>query len=110
MTRRKRQAEKLKGKGSFYAFHGSAIGNWHSVVRNGLKNYSNTDKMSAGAALGPGIYFAINSGTSSGYMAPGLAWNNSTFGKGPLRCIALCESTYKYCRFLLLLLLIHFSH
>ncbi|KAL6051672.1 Poly [ADP-ribose] polymerase 6 [Balamuthia mandrillaris] len=48
-------AARKGGKGSFYAFHGSAIGNWHSIFRNGLRNYSNTDKMSAGAAYGPGM-------------------------------------------------------
>lgn len=54
---RKKRAENAKkkgGRGSFYAFHGSAIGNWHSIFRGGLRNYSNTDKMSCGAAYGPG--------------------------------------------------------
>lgn len=44
--------EKKKHLGSFYAFHGSAIGNWHCILRKGLKNYSNTEFMSAGAAAG----------------------------------------------------------
>ena len=28
--------------GSILAFHGSGVGNWHSILRTGLKNYSNT--------------------------------------------------------------------
>lgn len=32
------QANKRK-HGSMYAFHGSAGGNWHSILRMGLKNY-----------------------------------------------------------------------
>jgi poly [ADP-ribose] polymerase 6/8 len=50
---------KMRSKfGSFYAFHGSASGNWHSILREGLKILSGTSKMSAGAAYGNGIYTA----------------------------------------------------
>ena len=60
---------KLKKKnGSFYGFHGSRIGNWSNILRVGLKNYSGTSKMSAGAAYGNGVYFAKAMGTSLGYM------------------------------------------
>ena len=38
--------KKRKKFGSFYAFHGSNSGNWHCILRAGLKNYSNTNKMS----------------------------------------------------------------
>lgn len=49
--------QQLKKKhGSILAFHGSAFGNWHSILRIGLKNFSNTELMSTGAAYGPGIY------------------------------------------------------
>jgi len=90
---RKRRAEVAKrkgGRGSFYAFHGSAVGNWHCILRMGLKNYSNTDKMSAGAAYGPGIYLAGNASTSFSYMIPGACWNKSCFGQ-QIACIALTE-------------------
>jgi poly [ADP-ribose] polymerase 6/8 len=36
---------KRKKYGSFYAFHGSSSGNWHCILRSGLKNYSGTSKM-----------------------------------------------------------------
>lgn len=48
-------------------FHGSGINNWYSIVRNGLRNLSNTGMMTAGAAYGAGIYSAWDYGTASGY-------------------------------------------
>ena len=70
----------------------------------------NTDKMSAGAACGPGIYvrhcvivtfqnrpyahvqFAEHAATSAGYMVAGVGWEKSGISSGPLCCIAICES------------------
>lgn len=50
-----------------FLFHGSPRENWHSIIRNGLKNCSNTRLMTAGAAYGKGIYFADKSSFSHGY-------------------------------------------
>lgn len=36
----KRFIELESKKGSFRAFHGSAFGNWHSILRGGLRNLS----------------------------------------------------------------------
>lgn len=70
----------------------TAIGNWHSIFRNGLKNYSGTDKMSAGAAYGSGIYLASDANTSFGYMSAGAGWDKTLMGKSSsVACIALCE-------------------
>lgn len=81
---------KRKKYGSFYAFHGSSTGNWHCILRSGLKNYSGTNKMSAGQAYGPGIYLAKAMSTSLGYMRPSNKyWANSDLGS--LMCMALCE-------------------
>jgi len=77
----------------FFAWHGSGIFNWHSILRMGLKNYSNTKFMSAGAAYGAGIYTAENSGTSLGYCtrgSGGMSWKGSKFGAN-VCCMALCE-------------------
>lgn len=54
-------------KKPFFVFHGSHIGNWYSIMRNGLKNYSNTDMMVNGAAYGPGIYLANTIEMAYGY-------------------------------------------
>jgi hypothetical protein len=82
----------LKAKhGAFYAFHGSNFGNWHSILRTGLKNMSGTSLMSTGAAYGNGIYMAPDSATSFGYAKIGSGWENSIFKGSNLQCLALCE-------------------
>lgn len=45
-----------KYKKRWYLFHGSKSGNWHSILRNGIKNMSGTSFMGYGAALGAGVY------------------------------------------------------
>ena len=75
--------------GSFYAFHGSSIVNWHSILRNGLRNYSNTQYMSAGAAHGKGIYVHQNLDYSWAYSAP------LGSSKMNMACVALCEVSGK---------------
>lgn len=50
-----------------YLFHGSPFHNWHSIIRNGLKNYSGTNKMTTGAVWGPGIYFSDDLSVSFEY-------------------------------------------
>lgn len=68
-------------EGSFFAWHGSSLCNWHAILRSGLRCMSHTRYMSAGAALGAGVYFANNSG---------LSWKYASSGGG-MGCIALCE-------------------
>jgi poly [ADP-ribose] polymerase 6/8 len=73
---KEQQFQRLKQQHkSFHAFHGSGFGNWHSILRIGLRNYSNTPLMSAGAAFGPGIYLAPDSGTSLGYARTTGSWS-----------------------------------
>ena len=57
---------KTKTPSSLY-FHGSASKNFHSIIRNSLKNYSGTVNQVNGAAFGPGIYMGKNFMTSAGY-------------------------------------------
>lgn len=52
---------------SIYLFHGSAKESWHPIMRNGIKNLSNTKLMAHGAAFGPGIYLANSMLTAIGY-------------------------------------------
>jgi hypothetical protein len=56
-----------KYKQRWYLYHGSPLGNWHSIIRNGIKNMSNTKLMSAGAAHGPGVYLTNDLQTAAGY-------------------------------------------
>ncbi|RYO93187.1 hypothetical protein DL766_003333 [Monosporascus sp. MC13-8B] len=60
-----RQALKTvqKPQRSLLAWHGSALGNWHSIIRQGL-DYSVTEN---GRAFGDGVYFSRDFDTSLGY-------------------------------------------
>eukprot|EP01043_Picozoa_sp_COSAG02_P050805 COSAG02_NODE_5269_length_4483_cov_9.829332_1_plen_1006_part_00 len=62
-----------------YAFHGSPVCNWHSILRNGL----NFKKTSNGRAYGNGIYMATDSGVSMGYCARGHRAITSTSQNRP---------------------------
>ncbi|XP_041425351.1 protein mono-ADP-ribosyltransferase PARP8 [Xenopus laevis] len=110
-----RTAKKLFG--STFAFHGSHIENWHSILRNGLVVASNTRLQLHGAMYGNGIYLSPLSSISFGYSGmnkkqqkvsakddpPSSSKSSSTVQsqkKGQqsqflqsrnLKCIALCE-------------------
>ena len=89
----KQFANRKKKHGSFFAFHGSAIENWYSILRNGIRNLSNTHMMTAGAAYGAGVYCAENFNTSLGYCRFGVSspgtWPYSILqGKA---CMAIIE-------------------
>ncbi|XP_077203202.1 protein mono-ADP-ribosyltransferase PARP8 isoform X2 [Paroedura picta] len=103
--------------GSTFAFHGSHIENWHSILRNGLVVASNTRLQLHGAMFGSGIYLSPLSSISFGYSGmnkkqqkvsakdePASGSKNSGMlqsqKKGQqsqflqsrnLKCIALCE-------------------
>ncbi|XP_056138401.1 protein mono-ADP-ribosyltransferase PARP6-like [Lampris incognitus] len=62
-------AKKLYG--STFAFHGSHIENWHSILRNGLVNASYTKLQLHGAVYGKGIYLSPISSISFGYSEMG---------------------------------------
>ncbi|KAF3854977.1 hypothetical protein F7725_023032 [Dissostichus mawsoni] len=53
--------------GSTFAFHGSHIENWYSILRKGLINASYTKLQLHGAAYGKGIYLSPISSISFGY-------------------------------------------
>lgn len=88
--------------GSTFAFHGSSIENWHSIIRQGLLNASGTKLQVNGAAYGKGIYLSPYISTSMGYSRMGYGSQNVK-KKPPakdetrflrslnLTCIAICE-------------------
>ena len=82
--------------GSTYAFHGSSIENWHSIVRKGLLNASGTKYEMHGQVHGRGIYLSPVSSVSFGYTHSEIDDNSEMKSKGlvgktNLTCIALCE-------------------
>ncbi|OAX33300.1 hypothetical protein K503DRAFT_786591, partial [Rhizopogon vinicolor AM-OR11-026] len=65
---------------TLYAFHGSPVKNWHSIIRHGLWYKS----------IANGVYFAQDGMTSTGYAAAGTqVWENSA--TRPSACVALAE-------------------
>ncbi|XP_056243580.1 protein mono-ADP-ribosyltransferase PARP6-like isoform X1 [Seriola aureovittata] len=64
--------------GSTFAFHGSHIENWHSILRNGLVNASYTKLQLHGAAYGRGIYLSPISSISFGYSEMGKGQHQIT--------------------------------
>uniref|UniRef100_A0A8D2ITP3 Poly [ADP-ribose] polymerase n=1 Tax=Varanus komodoensis TaxID=61221 RepID=A0A8D2ITP3_VARKO len=100
--------------GSTFAFHGSHIENWHSILRNGLVVASNTRLQLHGAMFGSGIYLSPLSSISFGYsgdiykslytggitLPSNICFPLQSQKKGQqsqflqsrnLKCIALCE-------------------
>ncbi|KAL8562648.1 hypothetical protein ACOMHN_011220 [Nucella lapillus] len=98
------QAAKEK-HGSRFAFHGSDIGNWHSIIRQGLIVASGTKYQMHGAANGKGIYLSPVANVSAQYAKMGdgtyyLSPASQTVSQQPRKrflrgtnvtCIALCE-------------------
>ncbi|KAI8921387.1 hypothetical protein DFJ77DRAFT_161875 [Powellomyces hirtus] len=71
---------------SLWAFHGSPLCNWHSILRTGL----NTNKITHGRAYGHGIYHALDCATSTGYaVLGGNPWPHSKIGV--VQCMSLNE-------------------
>uniref|UniRef100_A0A8L0DLW2 Poly [ADP-ribose] polymerase n=1 Tax=Oncorhynchus mykiss TaxID=8022 RepID=A0A8L0DLW2_ONCMY len=62
--------------GSTFAFHGSHIENWHSILRNGLVVASNTRLQLHGAIYGSGIYISPMSSISFGYSGTQKTYRN----------------------------------
>lgn len=88
--RNKQQVMAMGRPGSVWSWHGSPIPNWHPITRIGLKNLSNTKYMRVGAALGPGIYTAVDSAVSAGSYCQAGSWPNSMWS-GHIKLLALCE-------------------
>lgn len=92
--------------GSTFAFHGSSIENWHSIIRIGLLVASGTKRQVNGAAYGSGIYLSPLASMSFGYSRMGYSRHNISnpakakaektertrfLSSQNLNCIALCE-------------------
>lgn len=88
--------EHKQAHGSFLAFHGSPLKNWHSILRLGLKNFSTHQKYRLhGASYGNGIYLSEHGGTSLGYCKGAVCslWSYSALipDGAAVHCMALCE-------------------
>eukprot|EP01064_Diplonema_japonicum_P017474 TRINITY_DN2559_c0_g7_i1.p1 TRINITY_DN2559_c0_g7~~TRINITY_DN2559_c0_g7_i1.p1 ORF type:complete len:343 (+),score=59.53 TRINITY_DN2559_c0_g7_i1:80-1030(+) len=79
-ARRKEFVEKSKGFESKTGFHGSGLGNWFSISKTGLRNFSGTQKQANGALFGEGIYLSKTLRLASDFSAAGDAWDMSGLG------------------------------
>lgn len=59
--------EQKRLHGSSFAFHGSPLGNWYSIMRNGLRVLSHTELMTSGASYGAAVYLAEKMDTAVFY-------------------------------------------
>jgi len=88
-----------KAHGSTFAFHGSSIENWHSILRKGLINASGTKFQVNGAAYGSGIYLSPHAATSFGYSriynSVASKQGNRFLNSDNINCIAICEVVNK---------------
>ena len=77
--------------GSTFAFHGSMIENWHSILSIGLLNASETRYQVNGAAFGKGIYLSPSASVSVGYCGSRSYSLKRETKPQATWCIALCE-------------------
>ncbi|CAG8545611.1 3514_t:CDS:10, partial [Cetraspora pellucida] len=77
--------------GELFAFHGSPLHNWHSIIRTSL----NWKKVVHGRAFGDGVYHSLQAATSASYAGASYhryetgVWKNSMLVVQ--KCMALCE-------------------
>lgn len=64
---------------TLFAWHGSGIGNWHSIIRQGLLY----DEVVHGRAYGNGVYMSNNAQVSLGYCGVAYSRHRGVFGAVP---------------------------
>uniref|UniRef100_A0A8D2LUX6 Poly [ADP-ribose] polymerase n=1 Tax=Varanus komodoensis TaxID=61221 RepID=A0A8D2LUX6_VARKO len=77
--------ETRAGRGLIYAFHGSHLENFHSIVHNGLHCHLNRTSL-----FGEGTYLTSDLSLALLYSPHGLGWQRSVMGP-ILSCVAVCE-------------------
>jgi len=70
---------------SFWAFHGSRLDNFHSILSHGLQQHRTKNSL-----FGEGIYLASDLGVCLAYSSRGVGWNNSSLGPS-LSCLAVTQ-------------------
>ncbi|XP_045561981.1 protein mono-ADP-ribosyltransferase PARP16 isoform X2 [Salmo salar] len=73
------------GRDLFYAFHGSRLENFHSIIHNGLHCHLNKTSL-----FGEGTYLTSDLSMAVLYSPHGNGWRDSLLGP-LLSCVAMCE-------------------
>ncbi|XP_022106191.1 mono [ADP-ribose] polymerase PARP16-like [Acanthaster planci] len=68
-----------------YAYHGSRLDNFYSILHNGLHAHMNKNSL-----FGEGTYLSSDLSVSMPYSPIGTAWEGSSLGT-TLSCVAVCE-------------------
>ncbi|XP_064620970.1 protein mono-ADP-ribosyltransferase PARP16-like [Lineus longissimus] len=68
-----------------YAYHGSRLENFHSILHNGLHSHMNKNSL-----FGEGTYLSSELSVTMPYCPTGKAWGKSQIGD-QLGCVAVCE-------------------
>lgn len=70
---------------TFWAFHGSRLDNFHSILSHGLQQHRTKNSL-----FGEGIYLSSDLGVCLAYSSRGVGWRHSAIGQS-LSCIALAQ-------------------
>ncbi|XP_033750663.1 protein mono-ADP-ribosyltransferase PARP16-like [Pecten maximus] len=70
---------------TMFAYHGSRLENFHSILHNGLASHMNKTSV-----FGEGTYLSSELSVSLLYSPTGLGWEKSCLGH-KLSCVAVCE-------------------
>ncbi|XP_066247496.1 protein mono-ADP-ribosyltransferase PARP16-like isoform X2 [Euwallacea similis] len=79
--------KRVASKDIFYAFHGSSISNFYSILKFGLQQHFSCGKE---VIFGAGIYLSDEISVCTNYSPFGETWQNSTLGHKH-SIIAICE-------------------
>ena len=74
-----------------FLYHGSNCENWYSIIRNGLKNMSNTEWMLNGQKYGSGIYCSDSLKTSFDYAHGAHGAHGARENNEQMRIVAMLE-------------------
>ena len=81
-----------KQYGSTFAFHGSAIENWHSIIRNGLLRGSGTWRENNGDRYGAGIYMTPKLSSAINYCYGSKRRDDDVpYAESNKICVTICE-------------------
>lgn len=81
-----RRFEAAKGdREVFYAYHGSRLDNFYSILHNGLLAHMNKNSL-----FGTGTYLSSELDVSATFSPVGYGWQHSSIGS-ELSCVAMCE-------------------
>ncbi|XP_078589603.1 protein mono-ADP-ribosyltransferase PARP16-like isoform X1 [Branchiostoma floridae x Branchiostoma japonicum] len=77
--------ETRQDRSLLYAFHGSRLDNFYSILHNGLHAHLNKNSL-----FGEGTYLSGDLGVSIIYSHKGQGWDRSMLGE-TMSCVAVCE-------------------